>query len=225
MDSKVNEELRTFKNHLRRRLLKYTRQAFEKLPEQSSPRILDVGCSSGVPTLELARLSQGKVIGIDIDQTSLDRLDRKIRYSGRADRVKTVNCFIIDMNFADFSFDIIWAEGSIAVIGFEKGLKDWYRFLKPEGFLVVHDDLGNLKEKLRQTKICGYELVDYFLVDENVWLLEYYTPLEKRLDEIRMSSGGNKKIIAGLNDDLREVQAIKRMPERYRSIFFIMRKT
>jgi ubiquinone/menaquinone biosynthesis C-methylase UbiE len=43
------------KESIRKRLLKYTRRAFRMLPEMGGPRMLDIGCGSGVPTLELAR--------------------------------------------------------------------------------------------------------------------------------------------------------------------------
>jgi len=55
------------KEGIRERLLKYTRRAFRMLPKLDKPCILDIGCGSGVPTVGLARLSGGEVIGIDID--------------------------------------------------------------------------------------------------------------------------------------------------------------
>jgi ubiquinone/menaquinone biosynthesis C-methylase UbiE len=74
-------ELRVFeieKDLLREHLTKYTREAFRMIPKLDNPHILDVGCGSGVPTIELARLSQGEIIGLDVDQHSLDRLTQKI---------------------------------------------------------------------------------------------------------------------------------------------------
>ena len=130
-----DERFQVRKDKIRKRLLKYTRKAFRMLPQMDKPRILDIGCSSGIPTLELARLSQGDVVGIDIDQPALDRLTSKIKEAGLSDRVQAVNCSIFDMDFADESFDIIWAEGSIYVVGFERGLREWRRFLKPGGFI------------------------------------------------------------------------------------------
>ena len=72
------EQLQIEKDSLRKHLLKYTRKAFRMLPQLDKPRILDMGCGSGVPTLELARLSKGEITGIDIDQRSLYRLTRRI---------------------------------------------------------------------------------------------------------------------------------------------------
>jgi len=43
----------------------YTRKAFRMLPKMEKPHILDVGCGPGGPTMELARVSQGDVIGIE----------------------------------------------------------------------------------------------------------------------------------------------------------------
>ena len=59
-------ELEINADQLRLTFLKYTKKAFEMLPQINKPRILDIGCGSGVPTLELARLSNGEIIGIDI---------------------------------------------------------------------------------------------------------------------------------------------------------------
>ena len=69
------EQLQIEKDSLRKHLLKYTRKAFRMLPQLNKPRILDMGYGSGVPTLELARLSKGEITGIDIDQRSLYRLN------------------------------------------------------------------------------------------------------------------------------------------------------
>jgi len=112
------------KDRIRKHLLKYTRKAFRMLPKLDKHHILDVGCGSGIPTMELARLSNGQIIGLDINQPLLDRLTRKIEKAGLSDRAKTLKCSMFDMDFLDESFDIIWAEGSISVIGFERGLKE-----------------------------------------------------------------------------------------------------
>ena len=212
------------KDQIRKRLLKYTRKAFRMLPQMDKPRILDIGCGSGVPTLELARLSQGEVIGIDIDQPALDKFTGKIKEAGLSDRVQAVNCSIFDMDFADESFDIIWSEGSIFVIGFERGLRQWKRFLKPDGFMVIHDEKGNVKEKLEQISSCGYELLGYFILSEDVWWTEYFAPLEKLIGESRTRYTDDPNILEELHQAQEELDMFNKNPERNSSVCFVIKK-
>ena len=212
------------KDRLRKRLLKYTRKAFRMLPQLDKPRILDVGCGSGFPTMELARLSQGELIGIDIDQPALDKFTRKIREAGLNDRVQAVNCSIFDMEFPDESFDIIWAEGSMHVIGFERGLKEWKRFLKPNGFIVVHDEKGNITEKLAQISSCGYDLLGYFVLNEDTWRDEYFAPLEKLIGSTRTKRPADPKVLEALQNAQWEIDMFKKDPEGNSSVCFIMKK-
>ena len=212
------------KDLLREGLSKYTRKAFHMLPKLDKPRILDVGCGSGVPTMELARLSNGQIIGLDINQHLLDSLTRKIEEAGLSDRVKTVKSSMSDMDFPDGSFDIIWAEGSISIIGFEKGLKEWRRFLKPNGLLAVHDEVVNISEKLQLIATCGYELLEHFTLHQDTWWIEYYAPLERRINEIRTENAGDPKALLALDNEQREIDVFKKNPGRYASVFLIMKK-
>lgn len=217
-------ELELYKDRLRKKFNKYTGKAFQMLPELDKPRILDIGCGSGVPVMELARLSNGQIIGMDINQSLLDRLDRKLEKAGLSGRVKTLNRSIFDMDFPDESFDIIWAEGSISVIGFKRGLKEWRRFLKPDGFLAVHDKAGNITEKLAQISSCGYHLLGYFTVSEDTWWLEYYAHLEKHINEIRTRYTEAPEVLVALDHDRRFIETFKENPSRYGSVFFVMQK-
>jgi ubiquinone/menaquinone biosynthesis C-methylase UbiE len=212
------------KDRIRKRLLKYTRKAFRMLPPLDKPRILDVGCGSGVPMMELARLSNGEVIGLDIDQDMLDVLGVKVEKAGLSDRVKVINCSLFDMQFPDGSFDIIWAEGSINVIGFEKGLQEWKRLLKPSGFMVVHDERGNVREKLEQIFGCGYELLGYFGMDVDVWRTEYFAPLEKLILEARFKCSDAPGVVKAIKEARREIDMFKKEPERNSSVCFVMKR-
>ena len=209
------------------------------------PRILDIGCGSGGPTLELARLSQGEIIGIDIHQPSLDRLSRKIEQAGLSDRVKAVNCSMFNMDFADESFDIIWSEGSIFIIGFETGLREWQRLLKPKGFMVIHEmawlrpsppreiydywksyypGIKTIPECLEQISGCGYDLIGHFALPEDAWWIEYYGPLERRIKELRAKYIGDPEALLILEKEQREIDISKKYHKWYGSAFFVMQK-
>ena len=47
---------------------------------------------------------------------------------GLSDKVTTLCCSMDNLPFEDEEYDVIWSEGAIYNIGFEKGLKDWKRF-------------------------------------------------------------------------------------------------
>ncbi|HEY40247.1 MAG TPA: class I SAM-dependent methyltransferase [Dehalococcoidia bacterium] len=216
-------EYQRFKDTLRARFNRYTIKAYHTLPVLDRPFILDIGCGSGVPALELARLSNGQILGLDIDQSALDRFTKCIEEAGLSDRVKTMRRSMVDMDFADESFDVIWAEGSIAAIGFIRGLKEWRRFLKPGGFLAVHDEEGNLEEKLAQITDCGYELLDHFVLDSEIWWTEMYAPLEKHINDIRAQSGSTG-VLPEAAEDQRFIEIFKKNPRRYSSVFCIIKK-
>jgi len=223
MTTNIKDNLQ--KDRQRENLTKYTKKAFLMLPHLDHPSILDIGCGTGVPTMELARLSNGEIIGLDIRQPLLDELKRKIEDACLSDRVKTVKCSLFEMDFPDESFDIIWAEGSISVIGFEQGLKVWRRLLKPGGFLAVHDGIDDLAKKLKRIPSCGYELLGYFTVTEDTWWREYYSPLEKQIQELRIKYSNDPEALNVLDKEQREVNMFKRNPKRFGSVFFVIQKS
>ncbi len=195
--------------------------------------------------MELARLSDGHVTGMDIHQPYLDRLSQKIEEAGLSDRVEAMNCSMFEMPFSDESFDIIWAEGSIYLIGFERGLLEWRRFIKPNGFLVVHEMtwlrpeppqeiLDYWKELYPGIKTvtgnvelipnCGYDLIGHFTLPEDAWWTEYYGPLEDRTRELRGRYVGDAAALAALDEEQQEIDMYRKYQQWYGSVFFVMQK-
>ena len=218
----INDELN--KDTFRANLIKYTRKAFEMLPPVEKPRILDVGCGTGVPTMELARLSQGEIIGLDIDQTALDKLNQRIKQAGLASRVKTIKCSMFKMDFPNKSFDIIWAEGVLSRISFEKALTDWQRFLKTEGFLVLHDAIRFIEKDLEKSSSCGFTLYGNFKLPEDAFWIEYYKPLQKRIDELRIKYANDVEVLSVLDNEQREIDSYKKNPGLDSTGFYLLRK-
>ena len=215
------------------------------LPRLEQPSILDIGCGPGGPTMELARLSAGKVTGVDTHQPYLDRLQGKIDEAGFSERVKAVKRSMFSLNFPEESFDIIWAEGSIYIIGFERGLREWKRFIKPSGFLVVHEmawlqpdppreiaayweklypAITTAEENIKKISGCGYDLLGHFPLPEDAWWIEYYGPLEKRIQQLRRKYKDDEKILAVLDNEQKEIAMYKKYSRWYGSVFFIMQK-
>ena len=208
------------KESIRKRLLEYTRLAFGMLPEMGGPRILDIGCGSGAPTLELARLSKGEIVGLDIDREGLRELVRQAEEDGLSDRVRTVMGSLSQVPFPPESF-----EGSISALGFERGLLEWGRLLKPGGFLAVHDEQGDIPRKLKQISACGYELLGWFAIGQDIWGKEYFSPLEELIEKTATPPDAESKLLQAVRAARREIEWFKKDPGRSSSAFFVMRKT
>ena len=109
----------------------YTRKAFTSLPNLAlQPNILDVGCGSGMQTLELARISEGEIAALDNYQPFLDDLRKHAKSEGLDNKIKILNGSMLELPFAKNTFDLIWSEGAIFIIGFEKGLREWKPLIK-----------------------------------------------------------------------------------------------
>lgn len=96
----------------------------------SELRIADLGCGTGGQTMVLAQNTEGTVIGLDISPDFIEKLNKNAEKLGLQNRVKGIVGSMDNLPFQKEEFDIIWSEGAIAIIGFEKGLNYWRDFLK-----------------------------------------------------------------------------------------------
>jgi SAM-dependent methyltransferase len=161
--------------------------------------IADIGCGTGSATLPLLRETNGSVVAVDFMPAFLEKLRAAAEKAGVADRLTTLEA---DMNFLPFTaeqFDLIWSEGAIYTIGFQRGINDWKQYLKPNGVLVVSEitwlqplvpdelrdhwqaeypEVALASEKIAQLEQSGYQLLGYFPLPTDCWLEHYYQPLQ-----------------------------------------------
>jgi ubiquinone/menaquinone biosynthesis C-methylase UbiE len=203
--------------------LKYTREAFLRLPRLAKPRILDIGCGSGVPTIELAKLSDGEVTGIDVDQSCIDVLNRKIKKEALSNRVKAINVSLFEMKFPE-AFDVVWAEGYFRKLGFEGALKEWRRLLKNNGYLVIHYPIKYVADSLSRIPQYGYRLTDTVLLPADAWWTEFYAPIEEKMDAMLHKYAGSSDALKFLKQLQDEMEMVKKDNSHFRSAFYILQK-
>lgn len=221
-----------------------TRKAFRMLPDiPEDPSILDVGCGPGLQTLDLASLTEGKITALDNHQPYLDRLSEKAKQSGLTERIQVVNGDMFSLDFAPGSFDLIWAEGSIYIMGFEKALGAWKPLLKKPGYLSATEVAwikANPPEELRlfwaeeypaiqdneaniaSIRRAGYSLIGQFILPESAWWDPYYTPLEARLGLLREKYRDNSEALAVVELHEREIDFYRKYSDYYGYIFYVM---
>ncbi|MBN1213949.1 MAG: class I SAM-dependent methyltransferase [Candidatus Lokiarchaeota archaeon] len=217
---KINE----LDSKYKRNFLKFTRKAFSLLPSMTNPKILDIGCGTGQSTIELLKLSNGSIIGIDIDKKALDNFNKKIKEQNLLKKVKVMNYNLLNIKFMKESFDIIWAEGVIHIIGFEKSFKVCYELLKNNGFFVLHESIKKLEKNKECIEKNGFKLYDYFALPEGFWWTDYYKPLEevmKNINEKNLSKEELKKV----KHLKKEIKMVKNIDlKEFDCAFYILQK-
>ena len=223
----------------------YTQKAFEMIPTIKQPKILDIGCGPGLQTIKLAKLSDGEIIGIDIHQPYLNQLEKNAKKHNLSHRIKAIKKSMIGMDFPIESFDIIWSEGSIFVIGFEQGLKEWKKYIKPNGYLAVHEmtwlknnppkeisdyfkrvypAITIIEKDIEIIKKCNYKLLGYFPLPEDAWWDLYYNPLEQRLQKLKTKYKNNKEALDMIKEEELEISLFRKYNKWYGSVFYVMQK-
>ncbi len=221
-----------------------TQKAFsiakEFLPEQ--PNILDIGCGPGMQTILLGEMTDGKIIALDPHQPFLDELSKKSKEVGFSSKITPVQGSMFEMNFPQQSFDLIWAEGAIFIIGFEKGLKEWKKFLKPNGLIAVSHlswikdeipeepkkfwaekmpDMTSVEKNIKIMKGQGYKVLSHFTIPESAWWNDYYTPMENRLKMLRERYKENPENLKYIEDTQRQIDIYRKFSDSYGYVFYV----
>ncbi|MBN2324479.1 MAG: class I SAM-dependent methyltransferase, partial [Spirochaetes bacterium] len=170
------------------------------------PAILDIGCGPGKQTIDLLEISDCTITAVDNHRPYLDRLEETARVKGLAHRMKITEGDMANLIFEDGSFDVVWAEGSIFIIGFENGLVQWKRLLKPGGFMAVSEltrlrpdppkeakefwegaypAMQDTESNEKSIEEAGYEPIGRFTLPEESWWKGYYDPLQERVRLMR----------------------------------------
>ena len=150
-----------------------------------------------------------------------------------------------NLPFGDEEYDVIWSEGAIYNIGFERGVKDWNRYLKVGGLLVVSEitwitgsrpselqkywdgeypEIDVASSKIGVLEKNGYCPIGYFVLPEYCWLDNYYRPAQDRFKDFLNRNGNSEEARAVVEWENREIEMYEKYKTHYSYGVYIARK-
>jgi len=207
--------------------------------------IADIGCGTGGQTMVLAQHAPGHITGIDLFPGFIDRFNNNARKLNLQDRVEGIVGSMDNLPFRDEELDLIWSEGAIAHIGFERGLNEWGKLLKTGGYVAVSDaswfteerpaeihnywiehypEMDTIPNKVAQIQKAGYLPVATFILPEICWTEHYFAPLVRAQEIFLDKYAGNKTAEEFVALQRHDAELYRKYKEFYGYVFYIAKK-
>jgi len=215
----------------------------DKLDKEA--KIADLGCGTGGQTMILAQHTPGQIKGLDLFPTFIDLFNKNAQQHGLQERVKGIVGSMDQLPFQAEELDLIWSEGAIYNIGFERGLREWKAFLKPGGYVAVSEaswfteerpqeiqdfwmdaypGIDTIPNKVAQMQQAGYVPVASFILPDNCWLEHFYTPQVRAQETFLKEHAGNKAAEGFIANQRYEEELYHKYKDLYGYVFYIGKK-
>ena len=205
-------------------------------------KIADIGCGTGGQTMVIAQNTRGTITGIDILPDFINILNNNAKKLDLQNRVNGIVASMDKLPFHSEEFDLIWCEGSIYSIGFERGLSEWRKYLKKNGFIAVTDaswftekrpseiedywthhypGITTISNNIDIMQKSGYIPISVFTLPENCWTDNYFTPQIPVQKEFLMKYSANKTVEEFVEGCRHEEKMYHEYKEYYGYVFYI----
>jgi len=207
-------------------------------------KIADIGCGTGGQTIVLAQNTASEIIGVEIRPDFIKQFNQNARNQNLQDRVRGVVGDMKNLPFQEEEFDLIWSEGSIYNIGFEKGVNEWRKFLKEGGYIAItentwfteerpaeiqdfwqkaYPEIDTIPSKIVQMQKAGYLPIATFVVPETCWT-DYYSVMQKTQESFLKKYNGNKTAEEFIGYQRYEAELYYKYKAYYGYVFYIGKK-
>lgn len=216
-----------------------------KINKEKPYKIADLGCGTGAQTISLAKALKGEIIAVDLFEEFLAKLKEECEKENTTAQIKTLAASMDNLPFEKEEFDIIWSEGAVYNIGFKNGINYWKKFLKPGGILAVselswitgirpkeledfwngeYSEMDTTAGKIRVLEEAGYKVLGHFILADDCWLDNYYTPLLNSHKDFMENFGNNETARMIVERDIQEADFYNKYKDYYSYGFYISRK-
>lgn len=226
-----------------------TTEAFRRVEPllPPSPSILDVGCGGGAQTLVLAAQTPGTVLAVDSYPPFVEELRARVAASGLSDRVTARVGDMKALGLPPASFDLVWCEGAIFVLGFEQGLRTLRPLLRGHGVVVLSEAawlrpvdevpadvrafwveaypaITDVQGNLALARRAGFDPLAHFTLPAEGWAA-YVDPLERRVDEVLAAHPGDPDAEAAARRERREIAMFREHLRWFGYEFFLLQRS
>jgi len=219
--------------------------SFMELDQNKKLKVADIGCGSGAQTITLAQNIKGEITAVDLFPEFLNKLNSRAEELDLNHKIKTLKESMDDLSFAREEFDIIWSEGAIYIMGFEEGIKQWGKYLKPGGYLAVSEitwitesrpaeieehwnneypEIDKASNKFRILEENGFSPLGYFYLPEASWLDNYYGPMEDRFEDFLKKHNYSEAAQKLIENEKVEIKLYQKYKDYLSYGFYIGRK-
>jgi len=150
-----------------------------------------------------------------------------------------------NLPFKNEELDLIWSEGAIYNIGFERGLNEWRKFLKTGGYIAVSEaswftderpteidefwmdaypEIDTIPNKVEQMQKAGYIPVATFILPEECWTEHFYAPQVSAQEVFLKKYAGNRTAKEFIANEQHIEQLYYKYKEYYGYVFYIGKK-
>ncbi len=208
-------------------------------------RVVDLGCGTGGQTMVLAQNITGNITGVDFFSGFINIFNDNAKKLNLQERVKGIVGSMENLSFQKEEFDLMWSEGAIASIGFEKGLNYWKDFLKKDGYIALTyeswftderpaeiekwwtdnvPEISTIGHNISIMQKAGYSLVAAFVLPEKCWTDNYFIPREAAGKALLEKYAGDKKVEAFIVNMNYEAELYSKYKQYYGYVFYIGKK-
>ena len=105
-------------------------------------KVLEVACNMCTTSIGLAKQYGCRIEGVDLDENALEKAKANIAANNLQDKIHVQRANAMKLPFEDNTFDIVINEAMLTMLPVEakmKAVAEYFRVLKPNGFLLTHD--------------------------------------------------------------------------------------
>lgn len=207
-------------------------------------KIADIGCGTGGQTMVLGENTPCEITGVDAWPGFIDQFNHNARKKNLQNRMKGIVGNMENLPFREEELDLIWCEGAIYNIGFERGLNEWSKFLKNGGYIAItentwfteerpaeiqdfwqkiYPEIDTIPNKVAQMQKAGYLPIATYILPETIWL-DYYDWQTSRREYFLKKYAGNNSIKEFVETMRYEAELYYKYKSYYGYMFYIGKK-